>query len=463
MPSDSTFFEIVKAIRFRPAGFEYVSFKDDTFRKAFLACHDSSRPVTVILGAGGSGKSVIYKMVADYYGYRALCLAPTGVAAHNLEVSNNNASTIHSSLGLPVKPYYEDYEVFGKTINVLTGKKLLLIDEISMVNSNMLDTILRHVEIVNTNRRSSESRIHVVLFGDPMQLGPVFQRDKLGPVLEENPDLENSWDFFNSRKLKMLNPDIYVLKTVFRQRDDYFKKVLDHVRLGVPTDEDIEYLNSHVGSQRGNVKICPTNAQVDEENQKHIDLLAKNEIPYSYDAEYSFGSGIKDCGFNDHVEIYIGSRVMCTRNHYDCYGNPVFQNGTIGEVVGFELDDNGTPIPVVKSDDGKVFSVPRMEFTEGAYRRNQETGKLEFHTVASAMQIPLRACYALTYHKCQGLTLPCAHLVLSGNPQPGLLYMGLSRVRDPEGLTLSGKVTKDMFRTSRDAKAFLEESESISH
>lgn len=454
--------EFLKALRLRPEGFGYVSFRDETFTRAFLACHDSSKPVTVIIGAGGSGKSVIYKMVAQYYGDKALCLAPTGVAAHNLEVSSNNASTIHSSLGLPVKPYYEDCEVFGKTISALSCKKLLLIDEISMVNSNMLDTILRHVEIVNTNRRSAESRIHVVLFGDPMQIGPVLQKDKLGPILEENPGLECNWDFFNSERLQRLNPDVYVLKTVFRQKDDHFKTVLDHVRLGVPTDDDIEYLNSFVGSQKGNVRICPTNAQVDEENQKNIEMLARNEIPYTYDAEYSLGSGIRDCGFSDRVEVYVGSRVMCTRNCYDSYGNQIFVNGTIGEVTGFEADANGKPIPVVRSDDGKVFTVPLMEFTEGAYRRNPETGKLEYKTVASAMQIPLRACYALTYHKCQGLTLPSAHLVLAGNPQPGLLYMGLSRVREPEGLTLSGKVTKDMFRTSRNAKRFLEESENNS-
>ena len=458
-----TSYEVEKALRLRPQGFEYVSFQDETFTRAFLSCHDHSNPVTMIIGAGGSGKSVIYRMIADYYGSKALCLAPTGVAAHNLEVSNNIASTIHSSLGLPVKPYYEEHEIFGKTISALSSRKLLLIDEVSMISSNLMDTILRHVEIVNTQRRSADARIHTILFGDPMQLGPVFQRDKLEPILEEDPGLEGRWEFFNSRRLQMLNPDIYVLKTVFRQSDGHFKQVLDNVRLGKPTDDDIRFLNSMVGPQKEGVLICPTNPQVDEENQKHIDLLARYEVPYVYDAEYLYGSGIRDCGFNDRVEVYIGSRVMCTRNGYDTYGNPVFQNGTIGEVVSYEADDDGTPLPVVKTDDGRVFTVPRMEFTEGAYRRNPETGKREYVTIASAMQIPIRLCYAMTYHKCQGLTLPSAHLVLAGNPQPGLLYMGLSRVRDPNGLTLSGKVSKDMFRTSRSAKKFLEESEGISH
>lgn len=61
-------------------------------------------------------------------------------------------------------------------------KSLLMIDEISMVNSNMLDMILRHVEIVNNRRLPRALETRVVLFGDPMQLGPVFQRDKLSPM-----------------------------------------------------------------------------------------------------------------------------------------------------------------------------------------------------------------------------------------------------------------------------------------
>lgn len=85
-----TAYEIGTALKFRPKGFEYVSFMDGTFTKAFLACHDHTKPLTIIIGAGGSGKSVIYKMVASYYGDKALCLAPTGVAAHNLDISQDS-------------------------------------------------------------------------------------------------------------------------------------------------------------------------------------------------------------------------------------------------------------------------------------------------------------------------------------------------------------------------------------
>jgi len=454
-------YELNKALRLRPQGFDYIRFDDESFTRAFLSCFNDEKLVTIVIGSGGSGKSEILKMLSASYGKKALCVAPTGVASHNIEVAGNEAATIHSALGLPLKPFYGENEFFAKTVESLSSKTMLLIDEVSMVNSNMLDTILRHVKFINTNRRSASSKIHVVLFGDPLQLGPVFQRDKLGPILEDHPELEKHWEFFNSKELKKMNPEAFVLKTVYRQSDLVFKKVLSDIRLGVVTDEDLGYLNSRVGSQVSDIQICSTNAQVDEENRRHIEVLAKTETPYIYNAQYTFGDSIRDCSFNDHLEIYIGSRVMCTRNHYDEYGTPVFQNGTIGEVVAFEKGTDGIPLPIVKADDGREFLVPRMEFSDGEFRRNSETKKIEFVTLASAMQIPLRACYALTYHKCQGLTLPSAHLVISNVPQPGLLYMGLSRVRNPEGLTLSKKVTKDMFRVSPSAKHFIEEAERI--
>ena len=53
--------------------------------------------------------------------------------------------------------------------------------------------------------------------------------------------------------------------------------------------------------------------------------------------------------------------------------------------------------------------------------------------------ISLTEAYAITYHKSQGLTLEKAHLVISNWVESGngMLYLGLSRVKDPSGLSLS--------------------------
>ena len=436
-------------------GIEGVSFDDETFARAFLAL-TSREPAVVVIGPGGTGKSVLIRCLGRIYGEDCLCIAPTGVASHNLEVDGNQASTIHSALGLTVKPYYGENEVFTKTLTALTGKKKLLIDEASMISSNLLETILRHVAISNLTRRSSESRLTVAIFCDPLQLSPVFERDKMLPVLEDNPGLDEQWDFFNSHRLRELDPKVFILKTVYRQKDPFFRKVLADVRIGEPSQEDIDYLNSKVRNDDDAIILCPTNAIVDSVNMKHIAEIAKTETPYSYDAEYTLGSSIKDSSFSEHVELYIGSRVMTTRNKYDDAGHAIFHNGTIGTIVSFEKGGSGIPLPVVRTDTGKEFTVPVMEFTEGRFVRNQETRKTEFVTVASATQIPLRLCYALTFHKSQGLTLPSAHIVVPENPRPGVLYMGLSRCKDSDRLSLSTRVTKEMFRVSQPAKDFLD-------
>lgn len=449
--------DIERARRLCPRGFEYVNFESEAFTKAYLSCFSQNSNVTVIIGAAGSGKSVIYKMLASYFGEKALCVAPTGIAAHNVDI-NGRAKTIHSAFGLNTKPYYDETEFSAKAVAALSGKKMLLIDEVSMVSSNLLDIILRHVEYVNTYRHSSESRIHTVLCGDPLQLRPVFQLDKMKPVLEEHPNLENRWDFFYSNRLRTAKPEVFVLDTVFRQHDSTFKNVLNRVRLGVPTDADIAYLNTKVGKASDVVAICPTNPEVDAINQMNIEELGKIETPYEYAAEYIMGDSIKDCGFSDYLELYIGEKVMCTRNGYDNAGNCIYQNGTIGTITSMEEGEDDEPVPVVTTSDGRSFKVSRMEFSEGEFQRDPDTRKLEYVETDIAYQIPLKPCYALTYHKAQGLTLDKAYLKIpSFTPQSGLMYMGLSRVKTPEGLILSNAVSKNLFRTSQNAERYITE------
>jgi ATP-dependent exoDNAse (exonuclease V) alpha subunit len=54
--------------------------------------------------------------------------------------------------------------------------------------------------------------------------------------------------------------------------------------------------------------------------------------------------------------------------------------------------------------------------------------------------MPLSIAYTLTVHKTQGLTLERAQVSLSERfmSQPAMVYVALSRVRSPEGLSIIG-------------------------
>ena len=221
--------------------------------------------------------------------------------------------------------------------------------------------------------------------------------------------------------------------------------------MGIPEEEDIKYLNALVKpeSDKKALVLAATNKEVDAVNNEHIAELGRNQKPQLFDADFLFGKEITDCGFSQHLELYKGQRVMCTKNLYDEDNSPIFQNGTLGTVVDFKYSE-GNMLPVVRADDGRLYPVPYMQFEECTYQKTED-GKYEYLPIARALMIPLRSAYCITYHKAQGLTLDKVHLMVPDHrPQPGMLYLGCSRVRTPDGLSLSSAVTKEMFSLSKE-------------
>jgi exodeoxyribonuclease V alpha subunit len=114
--------------------------------------------LSIVTGGPGTGKTATIRLIcaaAADQGASTVLVAPTGRAARRVAESTGlEASTIHSALGwIPGE---------GPTVDELEGD-MLIVDETSMANLELLVTLLRAVG----------PRMHVVLVGDADQLAPV--------------------------------------------------------------------------------------------------------------------------------------------------------------------------------------------------------------------------------------------------------------------------------------------------
>jgi exodeoxyribonuclease V alpha subunit len=127
----------------------------DALRAAFV------HRLSVITGGPGTGKTASIKSIAAVatgQRLRVLLVAPTGRAAVRMtEASGVRARTVHSALGwVPGEgPTHDEQDPLGC--------ELLIVDETSMANLELLVTLLRAVG----------DATHVVLVGDADQLAPV--------------------------------------------------------------------------------------------------------------------------------------------------------------------------------------------------------------------------------------------------------------------------------------------------
>ena len=120
-----------------------------------------ARRLSVITGGPGTGKTASIKTIAATAGgrgVRVMLVAPTGRAAVRMsETSGLRARTVHSALGwIPGEgPTHDEQDPLSAD--------LLIVDETSMANLELLVTLLRAVG----------DHTHVVLVGDADQLAPV--------------------------------------------------------------------------------------------------------------------------------------------------------------------------------------------------------------------------------------------------------------------------------------------------
>jgi ATP-dependent DNA helicase PIF1 len=300
-----------------------------------------------------------------------------------------------------------------------------VIDEISMLDGELFDKLDSLARNIRRDDRPFGG-VQLLLVGDFLQLPPIKKEGKVLFCFEAK-----SW-----RNAVELNVE---LKTVFRQHNSEFIDMLNSIRRGVCTPEISATLRETKNNRwiESNgvqaTRLFPTNADVDKINKQKVDEVPGEMVCLMAEdsGEAQFLENLdKNCLAPQKLCIKPGAQVMLLKN-LDTEGG--LTNGTRGVVESLvEVEDQGfielVPRVIFETKDGVLNKLVRKEtFSMESF------GKV----VASRTQFPLRLAYAITIHKCQGMTLSKVELSLGGVFECGQAYVALSRVSDLQGLRLT--------------------------
>lgn len=353
----------------------------------------------------------------------AIC-ASTGVSAKLI-----SGRTLHSYLGIGLGKGSSD-ELYERLITTkrlrskyyeLKALRVLIIDEISMINANLFDKISRYLELIHDSDEPFGS-VQIIIIGDLAQLKPV----------------EGSF-VLKSRSYIDGNFSLVQLTKCFRQNDLEFQQLLSEARFGKLSESSYKLLLAQNSIDENKFKgirptvLFPLNRDVLAYNQKCLNQLIKdtNAELHTYKIRYISNDTkkadtiIKMEGTTE-VELCIGAQIMCTTNvsmsgEMICNGSQgtvleIFPNHIILNMIGFAEPIKMSYTRVIDPDSDEFAKDPKYLYE----------------------YMPLVLSYSCSVHKSQGMSCSVLSVNLSKIFTHGQSYTAISRVRSLDGLIVSG-------------------------
>ncbi|MCL4765616.1 MAG: AAA family ATPase [Hyphomicrobiaceae bacterium] len=378
-----------------------------------------------VTGRAGTGKSTLLRCLRETIGGEGAVLAPTGLAAVNV-----GGQTIHSFFGFPPRLIRPEDIRRSRNAGVMRRLAFLIIDEVSMVRSDLMWAIDQALRVNRGRPREPFGGVRLLLFGDLHQLPPVVQEAEVAEHLDAS---FGGPFFFNVPALRDgAGTALVELKRVFRQDDEALLGVLDHIREGDVNAGDLELLNSRVSPIRtlaeGDpfVILTPTNAAANRINIAYLEALPGRALAYEAGITGDFSGGAQPT--DSTLLLKPGAKVILLRNDADRR----WVNGTIARIS--RLKDKQVWVEL----DGEEHEVEPAAWENRRYAYDQSAQKIVETVAGTFKQFPLRLAWALTIHKSQGLTLDRVYIDLGrGTFAHGQTYVAISRCRSLAGLAFA--------------------------
>lgn len=413
-----------------PPGYEDDPIVASLFRK--IETTNSSYYIT---GKAGTGKSTFIKYFAAKTRKKLLICSSTGIAAINV-----GGSTVHSQFNFESKTYLPDdeaikqYDQYSKEYKLIKETNAIIIDEVSMLRSDILEAIDKYLRINGGNFQKPFGGKQIIFVGDVFQLPPVVKNDPFDQMVFS--EKYKSQYFFHAPAWRRLNPEYHEFTVSHRQdKDKEFVELLDSIRLCEKKTEVLAKLNTRYipnyvpRNDEFVITLASTNAIADNENSRRL-----NELPFTlfkFEGEISGTFDIKNLPVNRILELKKNAQVIFMKN--DLARNWV--NGTIARIEFISQD-----IIEVRLQNGSVHRLERITWENRKYSFNN--GRVVSEVIGTFTQFPIKLAWAITIHKSQGLSFDKSVIDLGrGAFLNGQLYTALSRCRSLEGIVLKREIT----------------------
>lgn len=330
---------------------------DEIQKEACIAA--ISNGVSVISGGPGTGKTTIIKAIIGVFqrtDKKCKLAAPTGRAAKKMEESSGMESkTIHRLLEIDYVGE-ESIMTFARDENNPLNADVLIIDEMSMVDIELMNSLLKAVAVGT----------RLVFIGDVDQLPAVGPGDVLRNIIE-------------SQTIRAT-----ILKTIYRQETGNIIPIIAGcINKGEapPTDgkqDSFELIHCHNANDIINEMKTIIGKEIAEGNEIQVITPSKKGATGTINLNKIMQETFNPASGRKREKKYMnrvfreGDKVMQTRNNYEITyyingdeGRGIY-NGDIGVLMGI---DHGTSTMEVLFDDEKsvIYDVEEAEQLETAY------------------------------------------------------------------------------------------------
>jgi len=380
-----------------------------------------------LTGGAGVGKSYITNEVITEYrkqGKQVVSLGSTGVSAVNI-----GGFTVHSFFVFGIASNFDELNAGDKRAKkrlsdlkkVLKATDLIIIDEISMVSTDLLDMI--------AYRLNNYGYLGKVLFvGDFFQLPPIQKQNNRNDVFGDK------LYAFESMAWERFDLMVIELTEMKRTTDAEFTYILSKVRKGICDDEVISFMmrlwnNEKLGKDP--TYLYGRNLEVEQTNRVKINELDTEETilfatmkMFGKVHEKKLAGWKKMLPISEQLTLKEGVPILFTVNKWGKFVNG--ERGILKKIEGDHL--------IVEKEDEYV-RVERHEF-DLLDMVVKNDGSVETISLATLSQFPLKLAYAVTIHKSQGMSIDNLICNVDNIFAPSQFYVAISRAIDPERLKI---------------------------